>query len=272
MNLPRLGVALKHADFATLRDWIFDHDRTIEMQDFVFADVIAGDTQPLIEAYAKALDGHKGLRGIHGPFFGLDLSNPDREIRAIIQKRFLKGVEIAEALGATQMVVHSPFTFWHTLNYSNYADIRRSIFDASAECLRPVLDRAGEAGCMIVLENIDDAAPSDRVDLAREIDHPNLKVSIDTGHAELAHGQYKAPPVVDYIAAAGAMLDHVHLQDADGYADRHWHPGEGRILWAPVFAALKALPTEPRLVLEVRSELHRLPQTVAKLEGQGLAR
>lgn len=271
MELPRLGVATRYPTLEMLRDWIFDHDRTIEIQDFVFPDVIAGDTAPMVETYRKALDGHAGLRGIHGPFFGLDLSNPDREIREIIQRRFLKSLEIAEALGATQMVIHSPFNFWHTLNYMNYPDIRRSLFDASADCLQPVLERASETGCTLVLENIDDTAPADRFDLAAEIDHPNLKLSIDTGHAELAHQNYGAPPLVDFIAAAEGRLDHVHLQDVDGHADRHWHPGEGCILWAPVFAALRAVESKPRLVLEVRSDLERLPQSVARLEAQGLA-
>lgn len=271
MQLPRLGVALRHASFEMLRDWIFAHDRTIEIQDFVFPDVIAGDTGPLVETWRKALDGHKGIRGIHGPFFGLDLSNPDREIRQVMQRRFFKGLEIAEALGADQMVIHSPFNFWHTLNYVNYPDIRRSLFDASADCLRPVLQRAGDTGCTLVLENIDDTAPADRFDLVAEIDHPNLKLSIDTGHAELAHQNYGAPPLVDFIAASKDRLDHVHLQDVDGHADRHWHPGEGCILWAAVFGALRASESNPRLVLEVRSELERLPATVARLESLGLA-
>ncbi|MBN2629521.1 MAG: sugar phosphate isomerase/epimerase, partial [Rhodobacteraceae bacterium] len=102
--------------------------------------------------------------------------------------------------------------------------------------------------------------------------HPNLRVSLDTGHAELAHGRYNAPPVVDFIAAAAGHLGHVHLQDADGYADRHWHPGDGRIPWRPVFDALADLQERPRLILEVRRDQLRLPATVARLEAQGLAR
>ncbi len=271
MSLPRLGVALKHADLAGLRDWIFGADRTIEIQDFVFPEIITGDTSDLVASYRRSLDGHEGLRGIHGPFFGLDLANPDREIRAVIQRRFMKGLEIAEALGATHMVVHSPFTYWHTLNYANYADIRKTLFDDCADCLRPVLERAADTGCMVVVENIDDTDPRDRVELVATIGHPSLKVSIDTGHAELAHWSYGAPPVVDFVAAAGPLLAHVHLQDADGHADRHWHPGEGTIAWPAVFGALRRIDAEPRLILEVRYDLERLPKTVARLEERGLA-
>jgi sugar phosphate isomerase/epimerase len=70
------------------------------------------------------------------------------------------------------------------------------------------------------------------------IDHPNLIVSLDTGHAELAHGRYGAAPVVDFIASSAARLGHVHLQDAD----RHWHPGDGAIPWRPVLSALANCP------------------------------
>ena len=52
---------------------------------------------------------------------------------------------------------------------------------------------------------------------------------------------------------AGDMLTHVHLQDTDGFADRHWAPGEGNMPWAPVFRALGRLNANPRLILELRN-------------------
>lgn len=267
MTLSTFGAAVKFDTYQSLQNWICDADRPIEIQDFVFADVIAGDCSDLIGKYKAALEPHQGERGIHGPFFGLDLANPDRAIRAIIQERFLKGLGIAESLSATQMVIHSPFTYWHVLNRRNYPDIQPSMFAAAADCLEPVLKRAADLGCILMLENIDDTDPATRVELVRQIDHPNLKISIDTGHADLAHGRYTAPPVSDFIAAAAGHLGHVHLQDVDGYADRHWHPGEGRINWPPLLGALNALEETPRLILEVRQSTERLPATVRWLEG-----
>ncbi|MBK8023768.1 MAG: hypothetical protein IPK19_20635 [Chloroflexi bacterium] len=41
------------------------------------------------------------------------------------------------------------------------------------------------------------------------------------------------------------------MQDTDGYTDRHWPPGQGHIGWYGFFQALRELPHEPRLVLEV---------------------
>ncbi len=266
----RLGVALTLPSIAPLRDWIFDHDRAVEMQDFVGPDVFLQDPGDLIGALNAALDGHRGPRGIHGPFFGLDLSNPDAEIRAIVTARLLRGVTIAERLGADHMVIHSPFTFWHVLNRVNYAGIRSAMLDAMAGCLTPVLARAASTGCTLMLENIDDTDPGARLELVETMGHPRLMVSVDTGHAELAHHRYGAPPLVDHLDLVAARLGHVHLQDVDGHADRHWHPGEGCILWPPVFAAIGRAPAPPRLILEVRDGHERLPVTVARLAHCGV--
>ena len=115
----------------------------------------------------------------------------------------------------------------------------------------------GDVGCTVMPENIDDADPADRTDLVAMIDHPALIVSLDTGHAELAHGRHGAPPGVDCVAASGGRIGHVHLLAADGCADRHWHLGEGRILWAPVFAALAEAAPEARSILEVKEGARR---------------
>ncbi|MBR7518030.1 TIM barrel protein, partial [Mycobacterium tuberculosis] len=88
--------------------------------------------------------------------------------------------------------------------------------------LAPVVARAAETGVELVIENIEDKDPTDRVTLARTFDSPAVRVSLDTGHAHYAHGSTGAPPVDQYVTAAGNMLTHVHIQDADGYADRHW--------------------------------------------------
>ena len=65
------------------------------------------------------------------------------------------------------------------------------------------------------------------------------------------------------------MLAHVHLQDCDGYADRHWPPGQGTIRWHSVFRALAAIEAKPHLVLELRKYAD-IPMAMAYLEREGL--
>jgi len=270
-TMPRLGVAVQCQFFDTLGDWIFEHDRAIEIQDFTMPGVLAGDTLPLIEKYCKLLGGYAGDIGLHGPFIGFDIASSDAEIREIVQKRLLQGLEVAEALHATHMVVHSPFTQWHTQNVWNFEWIRPQMFEDAQATLAPAVERAENIGCTLVLENINDVDPSDRRLLADAIDSPRVKLSVDTGHAHLVHGSNGAPPVDYFLKDAGSMLAHVHLQDADGYADRHWVPGEGSILWTSVFDALASFDHQPRLIIEVFKNIHRIPGAVRAFEQAGLA-
>jgi hypothetical protein len=67
-------------------------------------------------------------------------------------------------------------------------------------------------------------------------------------------------------------MGHVRPWDADGWAHRHWHPGDGRIPCRTDFDFLAALPDPPRLILEVNADLSCLPDTVARLNTLALAR
>jgi len=71
------------------------------------------------------------------------------------------------------------------------------------------------------------------------------------------------------VHSAGEMLEHIHLQDADGFADRHWALGEGTIRWHAVFRAIAALQVKPRLILELRDKVG-IPPSMALLESLGL--
>ena len=182
-----------------------------------------------------------------------------------------QGLTICEVLGATQMVIHSPYSTWMYNNLDNLPNARRDVVDLVHATLDPVIARAENANVTLVLENIEDKDPDARCDLARSFDSAAVKVSIDTGHAHYAHGSTGAPPVDYYVHRAGDLLHHVHLQDADGYADRHWAIGKGTVNWPAVFAALAPLGAQPRLIMELRDKSGIQP-SAAYLNNQGLAR
>jgi sugar phosphate isomerase/epimerase len=187
-----------------------------------------------------------------------------------VTKRFLQGLEACEAIGATQMVIHSPFTTW---DYNNL-DINPGARDAVAErvhlTLKDVVTRAESIGCELVIENIEDKDPLARVALAKSFNSAAVRVSIDTGHAHYAHVSTGAPPVDYYFDAAGDALSHVHIRDTDGYSDRHWIPGDGTIRWPAVFRALGRLSGKPRLLIEVKDQT-KIRRGAAHLEALGLA-
>lgn len=77
---------------------------------------------------------------------------------------------------------------------------------------------------------------------------PNFALALDYAHASLS--------VTDgaiWLRAMGPYVRHVHLNDNDLYADRHWAVGEGSIDY-PRFAALaqQHIPGVPML-MEVRT-------------------
>ena len=268
-SLPVIGAALPVEELETCRDWLLEKDRDLELQSFTKAEILDGDWHPLTDRAKRLLDGHNGRLGIHGPFWGLTIASTDPEIRNVVTKRMLQGLEVCAKLGATQMVVHSPYTTWGHNNMPSMPKVRQSIEDCTHATLEPVVQRAEDQGTMLVIENIEDKDPTDRVNLASSFGSRAVRVSLDTGHAHYAHCATGAPPVDHHVIAAGDLLAHVHLQDSEGYADRHWPPGDGTIRWGSVFRALDALDVTPHLVLELRDYAH-IPQAMAFLEREGL--
>lgn len=269
MTAPVIGAALGTADLETYRDWILEKNRDLELQAFHAPEALDGDWGPEADHTRKLLDGYTGRLGIHGPFWGFSISSPDPEIRKVIAKRMDQGLDICAAVGATQMVIHSPYTTWDYNNLDDKPGARERVIECSHGSIGAAVKRAEDQGVVLVLETIQDIDPQDRRVLADSFDSEALRLSIDTGHVHYACGSTGAPPVDCFVRAAGDWLHHVHLQDADGYADRHWAIGEGTILWPSVFRALGEIEASPRLILELRDKAG-IPASMRYLEGLGL--
>jgi len=271
MTLPLIGAALRVQDIEPYRDWLIADQRDVELQSFHAPEVLDGDWRPAVDEARRLLDGHTGRLGIHGPFMGLMVESPDPLIQQAVATRMDQGLDVCAALGATQMVIHSPYTSWSQHNFRNMTESRQKIIDNTHATLDAAVKRAGDQGVTLVLENIRDVDPDTRLELVRTFGSEALKLSIDTGHAHIAHVCDGAEPVDYFVQSAGEMLAHVHLQDTDGYADRHWALGEGTILWPAVFRALAGISAQPHLVFELRDKVG-IPASMKHLADLGLAR
>ena len=269
MTPLKIGACLKTPEIADHRDWLFDAARDIELQDFMTHAALSTEFENRIAAAKAALDGHTGRIGIHGPFEGLDIDNKDADLRPIITARFLKALEAADRVGARQMVMHSPFTAWYQNNIFSFPGYAEKKVARVHQILGPVVRSAEDKGITLVIENIQDVRPETRRAMVDSFGSKAIALSIDTGHAQLARRMAGAPPVSDFVADAGVQLAHVHLQDVDGHADRHWAPGQGEIEWTAVFRALAAYESDPHLVLELRNKAD-IPKGFAALYDLGL--
>lgn len=269
MTPPKIGACLKTSEIAAHRNWLFEPGRDIELQDFMTHAALTAEFEDRIATAKAALDGHTGRLGIHGPFEGLDIDNKDAELRPIITARFLKALEASDRIGARQIVMHSPYTAWYQNNIFSFPEYAEKKLARIHDILGPVVNSAAEMGITLVIENIQDVRPETRRAMVDSFGSSAIALSIDTGHAQLARRLAGAPPVADFVVDAGAQLAHVHLQDVDGHADRHWAPGEGEIEWTAVFRALSACESDPHLMLELRNKAD-IPKGFGVLRDLGL--
>lgn len=254
-----LGAALRPEELATHHNWLREMPRDLELQGFHGPEIVGTNVKSRAEAVRPLLDGMEGRIGMHGPFRGFNLDTEDPEVRAVVQRRLSEGLDACGWLGATQMVVHSPITAWHHENLDNQDDGWAKLQENVHLALGPAVARAQDMGVEIVMENIADRDPAARVRLVESFGSQALRVSIDTGHAAYAHGIGGAPAVDRYVRAAGDLLAHVHLQDTDHFADRHWAIGDGELPWGAIVAELEKLSSNPRLIIEIKdkSAVHR---------------
>jgi len=250
----KVGACLSSDEISDHRDWLFGADRDIELQDFMTQQALTVELEDRIAAAKQALAGHKGRVGIHGPFEGLDIDNKDADLRPLITARFLTALDAADRVGARQMVLHSPYTAWYQNNLLASPDYAEKKLNRIHDVLLPVVDAAEHKGITLVIENIQDVDPATRRGMVDSFNSKAIALSIDTGHAHLARRMSGAPPVDYFVRDAGDQLAHVHLQDLDGHADRHWPPGDGEIEWRAVFDALGDCRSVPHLVLELRNK------------------
>ncbi|SMO90263.1 hypothetical protein SAMN06265221_11757 [Paracoccus laeviglucosivorans] len=108
-NLPLVGIAITTRNLPEYRDFLMNDQRDLELQDFCNADLLNGDWRGVADTAKAQLAGYTGRLGIHGPFWGLNIANPDTEMGYLVRRKHLQGLEVCEYLGATQMVIHSPY-------------------------------------------------------------------------------------------------------------------------------------------------------------------
>jgi sugar phosphate isomerase/epimerase len=273
-SLPVIGAALLVDDLERHHNWIIEGKRDLELQDFDVVGVLEDNAwQPIVDRARRWLDGYEGRLGIHGPFRDVPLACTDPAVRRIVDYRMNQALDICEALGATNVVIHSPFTIWDYDSFDHFPGARERLVERVHKTMGNVVRRAESMGCTFVIETIEDRDPRSWVELARSFNSPAMALSIDTGHTYYCHCSHRAPPIDYFIAAAGRDLQHMHIQDADGHADRHWRPGKGTINWVAIFDALQLSGANPRLIIELDTpNRHEVRMGADWLIERGLAR
>jgi sugar phosphate isomerase/epimerase len=264
---PLIGTALMIDDLPRFRDWISQTGRDLEIQDACMGAFLDGDWESGARRAVDLLEGFTGRISVHGPYSGLPLVAYDTRVREVVALRIRQALDFAAAVGATQMVLHSPFDFFghpmvaHTPAHGLSYEIEQVHF-----ILDGLLPQAKTAGVTLVLETCYDRSSAPLLALVRSFESDFVRLSLDVGHA-FTMQQIGGPPPDQWVREAGSLLAHVHLQDTDGLVDRHWAPGEGNVNWYAFFEALSELEAPPRLLLEIMPE--KIIASVEYFRGRG---
>ena len=148
-------------------------------------------------------------------------------------------------LGCKNFVIH-PLLPW-----LDFAGEPEKLRELNLEFMSRLCRVAEENGVVICFENmpmprVSMASPEACLNFAREINSPNFKICLDTGHCTML-----GVTPGDAVRMLGKeMLQVLHVHDNNGQYDLHWVPCTGTIDWDDFRSALQEIGFDGCLSLE----------------------
>lgn len=181
--------------------------------------------------------------------------------------KMCRAIHGAALLGAKYFVVHPlmPFGIW-----KDQEPHQEELIRINVDFFRRLCDVAEKEGVVICLENMPFtyfpiSTPEDILALVKEINHPAMRVCLDTGHCVV-----KGVELGDAVRLFGKeYLRVLHVHDNDGRNDQHRFPFYGKGDWDGFAAALKEIGYEGTLSLECRVS-DRVPAEIREHHEIGL--
>ena len=200
VNLPRVqGIDALDKTLTRIKSEGFDG---VEINIESFPMIIEGELcQQWVDVVKAVLEKHQLFYTAHIGR-GLDLRDT---IRPELHRAVLaSSLEVCRQLNMQVLVLHYEIK-------SQNQKVERQFLDAH----RWAADLAGKLGVVLCVENIEVELVEPVVELAQQVDHPHLRLNLDTGHAFLAANYYH----FDFLEAVSLMapyLGHLHLNDNTG--------------------------------------------------------
>lgn len=167
----------------------------------------------------RALAGRELGYTVHGALAINLMDLPERLPRH--EKVLAANIEIASAIGAQHLVVHTGFV-------RDAADDIEVAYSRQRDALARAGELAAARGVTLCVENIfrfphtrETATPSKLAGELDAIDHPSVKATLDVSHAYIRCTDARLDPIAE-MAALARHVAHFHLHDSFG------RPNEGR--------------------------------------------
>ncbi len=208
----------------------------IELAEFCTAWNMDDEWEETDARIQKSLSGIS-CRVLHAPFNELFPCAIDRRARALAAERYRQAIALAKRYGAEKVVVHAGFNPW--IYYPQWFTEQSIVF------WRAFLQ--DDPGVEIVLENVLETEPEWLVQILEGVNHPNLRMCLDIGHANA----YTKVPVLQWLERCGNWISHFHIHNNDGTWDTHRPLFEGIIPMKAFLNRAEALCPEATVTLEL---------------------
>ncbi|MBN1879085.1 sugar phosphate isomerase/epimerase [bacterium] len=188
-------------------------DIGMELQSYGLEGIVSEqEWKTRFQSHRQFRDDFPGLLVVHGPFIGVSYCHPDHLFRQAVQQRLDMTREVSIRLDADTLVMHSGLS--SDVEKFNIMDdwIKETVSFWKRE-----IPRYAEAGVSVVLENIVDDNPVFLKNVIDQVDHPNLKICLDTGHVNV----WSSISLDEWLEELGTRIAHVHLHNNDGRKDQH---------------------------------------------------
>ncbi len=193
-----------------------------------------------IAAYT-GLDRDRSRDTMHGAFLDVLFASRDSVIRERSRALVKQSLDIAQRLGVRGVVFHT-CVLAGLIKSEPYIE---SWLREAADFWRQISSKY--SGMDIFMENTFEDGPEVLIRLNESLsDCPNFKLCLDYGHACLT-----STNIEDWVQQMAPYTGHIHMNDNDFIADRHWVPGEGSIDWKECSLLLDRYGIDSPVLLEL---------------------
>jgi sugar phosphate isomerase/epimerase len=181
---------------------------------------------------------------LHAPTFELNIASANPGAQAEAVRQYQQAVRLGAEIGATLLVVHEGHMSYWRLD-------RQAAQHAAIDGLGKVVTLAKQEGVTIALENTNFGKFAmyetwqEWIGIAADLNEPTLRLTLDTGHAQIAGWDIAA-----VIRALAAQIAQIHISDNKGAADDHLLPGEGVVNWQAIAQAVRETGCGATWILE----------------------
>lgn len=194
---------------------------------------------------------------VHAPIFDLNPGSLDPVVRKHTRRCWERAIGVAGALGARHINFHTGFLPLLP------ASTLPGWLALSLETWERTVELAGDAGLVLLLENMFEPSPQVLLDLREQLLARHVGFTLDVAHVYI-YGSV-APEV--WWQALGEGIREVHLHDTDTFSDDHLPIGEGALDWRRVFADL--FRYAPNAIKVIEMPVEAALQSLARIRAGG---